>query len=246
MSAREDHPSSSSRGSSSAADSVSIVLPVLGDESSLPGALESYIDGLRELGLQWEILLVPSAGNAGGRAYEKASAVAEGIRVCPAVDGWGAAVRAGLSASTGELLCYSNWRRTSAQSLGEMLSLALRNRTVALRANRRTRDTRVQRIGSLLFNLECRLILQVPAWDINGTPKIFPRSFGRLLELRRNDELIDAEFALVCEREGYPVIEVPVDATLHPGVTAGDTQNYLTALTMYRRVGELRASAVNR
>jgi hypothetical protein len=245
MSARDDNPHPSSRGDS-AQGSVSIVLPVVGEESALPSALEAYVARLRELGVQWEILLVPSASDDGGRAYAEARAVADGIRVCPAVGGWGAAVRAGLSASVGELLCYSNWRRTSAQSLGEMLSLALRNRTVALRANRRTRDTRVQRIGSLLFNLECRLVLQVPAWDINGTPKIFPRSFGRLLELKRDDELIDAEFALVCERAGYPVIEVPVDATMHPGVTARDRQNYLTAMTMYKRVGELRAGAVSR
>src|ERR1039457_6785444 len=116
---------------------------------------------------------------------------------CPPAEGGGAAVRAGLAAGRGDVLCYLNWPRTSASSLAEMLRLALRNPKLVLRANRRTRDTRLQRLGSLLYNLECRLLLQIPVWDVNGTPKVFPRCFDRLLALSSQDELLDAEFACV-------------------------------------------------
>ena len=49
--------------------------------------------------------------------------------------------------------------------------------------------------------------------DVNGTPKVFPRKFARLLDLDREDDLIDAEFVMRCRTEGYPVVDVPVLST---------------------------------
>jgi hypothetical protein len=57
----------------------------------------------------------------------------------------------GLAASVGDVLC--NWRRTPADALTEMLRLALRNQALMLRANRRTRNTRTQRLASGLIFL---------------------------------------------------------------------------------------------
>ena len=218
---------------------ISIVLPVGEPEEALEGVLRSYVEVLAALGRGWEILLVPHGRSGSEASYERLSAIGDGIRVCEPAGGWGAAVRAGLNASAGEVLCYTNWQRTSAAALSEMLDLALRNPDLVLRANRRTRDRRIGRLGSLVFNIECRLLLQIPAWDVNGTPKVFPRAFNRLLELKREDDLFDAEFALVCERAGYPVVEVPIDAALLSLGPSGP--DYRAALRMYLGVARLRA-----
>jgi hypothetical protein len=152
--------------------------------------------------------------------------------------GWGRAVRAGLAAAHGDTLCYANWPRTSPAALSEMLGFAITNPELVFRANRRTRDTRRQRLGSLLFNLECRALLAVTAWDVNGTPKAFSREHAALLDLRQDDDLIDAEFALVCEHEGYPVVEIPIEADLLAGGTS--TLDYVAALRMYAGIMRLR------
>jgi hypothetical protein len=73
-------------------------------------------------------------------------------------------------------------------------------------------------------------------WDVNGTPKVFPRSFDKLMRLRRDDDLIDAEFNATCAREGYPVVEVPILATERQG--GKSTTNYGSAVKMY--AGALR------
>ena len=65
-----------------------------------------------------------------------------------------------------------------------------------LKANRTIRDSFQRRVGSLLFNLECRALFDLPTMDVNGTPKVFPRAFAKLLELARDDDLIDVEFML--------------------------------------------------
>ncbi len=82
-----------------------------------------------------------------------------------------------------------------------------------------------------LYNLECRMLFDSPVWDINGTPKIFPRQFKPLLEFSREDDLIDAEFIALCRKYDYPILEVPVLSTKrHSGKS---TTNYNSALKMY-------------
>jgi hypothetical protein len=217
---------------------ISVVVPLEREQLGLTDVLDGYVAELDALQRSWEMLVVPASATI-DEPSEQWLAGHDRVRVLPACGGWGAAVRAGLAAGRGDVLCYLNWPRTSASSLAEMLRLALRNPKLVLRANRRTRDTRLQRLGSLLYNLECRLLLQIPVWDVNGTPKVFPRCFDRLLALSSQDELLDAEFACVCEQAGYPVIELPIEATLQGGTS--QRTGYGAALKMYLEVPRLRA-----
>jgi hypothetical protein len=221
------------------APAISLIVPVDDPADSFGGVVDSYAGALAGLGKSFEILLVPSAGAA--TASEDAARGRDEVRVCEGGGAWGRAVLAGLRAATGEALCYTNWERTSADVLTTMLRYALRNPDVVFRANRRTRDARVQRIGSLLFNLECRAVLRVTAWDVNGTPKVFSRRHSKLLELTREDGLVDAEFAWACEREGYPVAEIPIEA---PSVLGRRSEaDYPAALRLYAGVLALRRQA---
>src|SRR5262249_40242750 len=102
---------------------------------------------------------------------------------------------------------------------------------VVVKASRKVRDNWHRRLGSLIYNLECRALFDLAVWDINGTPKVFPRSFGRLLELTRNDDLLDAEFAVRCRSEGYPIVDVPVLSTQRHG--GRSTTGYASAFRMY-------------
>jgi hypothetical protein len=210
---------------------VSVVLPVLGEDHALKLITKSYVEVLEQVGCAWEIILVRTPYTPIEHSIAQIGSSRGSIKIVTASDGWGAAVRVGLRASTHGILSYASYARTSAAVLAEMLSFAQRNPELVLRANRRTRDTRIQRLGSLLFNIECRALLGVPAWDVNGTPKVFPRTFDRLLELTRDDDLIDAEFSLICERAGYPVIEIPVDAPLLSGLVS--RRDYRGAMRMY-------------
>ena len=59
----------------------------------------------------------------------------------------------------------------------------------------------------------------------------FRASFDKLLQLTRDDDLIDAEFNLICRRENYPVIEVPIVSFRRHG--GKSTTNYNSALKLY-------------
>ena len=220
---------------------ISIVLPVDDGVAALAGVIDAYGDALRAIGEPFEILLVAEAGSSAASACAALADARDEVRVADGGGAWGRAVRAGLRAATGEVLCYTNWERTPAEALDLMLRYALRNPDVVFRANRRTRDTRLQRLGSLLFNLECRAVLRATAWDVNGTPKVFSRARTKLLELTRDDGLIDAEFAWTCDRESYSVVEIPIEA---PSVLGrSSTPDYAAALRMYTGLLGLRRQA---
>ena len=212
---------------------MSIVLPVHDQGDHLKRIVLGYSDALRSQSIDHEFVLVPNACTDDSVAIaRRLSAELPSVRVVELHEGgWGRAVKAGLAAATGDMLCFTNLARTTAETLVLMALYARVYRGVVLKANRRIRESRRRRVASLLYNIECRALHDLAVWDVNGTPKIFPRSFDALCHLTRDDDLIDLEFNVICRREGYHVIEVPVIAAARHG--GRSTTGYRSALRMY-------------
>jgi glycosyltransferase involved in cell wall biosynthesis len=222
------------------APDFSLVLPVHNQADHIADVLRSFAGVLDRLGRTWEILPVANAcrDDTAEICAEVATELPQ-IRVLQLGEGgWGRAVRAGLATARGETLVYTNSARTTPEILTLMLAYATAHPGVALKANRRVRDSLWRRLGSVIYNLECRALFDLAVWDVNGTPKVFPRSLAKLLELQANDDMIDVEFVATCAREGYPLIEVPVLTTTRRGGTS--TTNYASALRMYAGAVTLR------
>jgi glycosyltransferase involved in cell wall biosynthesis len=224
------------------ADTLSVVLPIHNQADHVGGVVDAYLAALGRVEEGPEVVLVTNACT--DRSPELCAQLAadhSGVRHVDLVEGgWGRAVKAGLAAATGELLCYTNAARTTAEMLVLLVLYARSYPGTVIKANRRLRDNWRRRAGSLLYNLECRMLFGLAVWDVNGTPKVFPRRFDRLLALRRDDDLIDAEFVAVCQQQDYPMLEVPVQATVRHG--GASTTNYGSAVRMYRGAVTLRRS----
>jgi glycosyltransferase involved in cell wall biosynthesis len=223
--------SASSPGSSGSL--ASIVLPVHNQGDHVAAVIREYEASLARLPVPHEILLVVNGSSDSSidvcRSLERALPA---VRVLESAEGgWGRAVLLGLEAARGDLLCYTNLARTRAEDLTLLLLYALVHQDVVVKANRKIRDSLYRRFGSLLYNLECRALFDLSFWDINGTPKVFSRSLGKLLELTRKDDLIDLEFNVICRREGYRVLEVPVFSNVRHG--GRSTTSHASALRLY-------------
>jgi glycosyltransferase involved in cell wall biosynthesis len=220
--------------------SVSLVLPVHNQADHITGVVEGYVNVVRRIGMDVDFILVANACTDNSPAlcrqlahrHERVQAIEQSS------GGWGHAVRAGLASADRELLGYTNCARTSPEILALTLSYARAYPGVVIKANRRVRDSLFRRMGSLLYNLECRALFDLATWDVNGTPKLFPSSFHKLRELRSARDLLDAEVMLVCRQENYPVLEVPLLATTRLG--GRSTTNLRSALRMYRGAAALR------
>ena len=220
---------------------ASIVLPIYNQADHIESVLKEYVSVLARLDFSYELLPVIN-----GPRRDESLAICEALQarfpvirtLCIEQGGWGRAVRAGLAGARGDLLCYANSARTTGRDLLLVLLYASIHPDAVVKANRRIRENWPRRLGSLLYNLECRALFDLPYWDINGTPKAFHRHLTRLTKLTRDDDLIDLEFNVICRQEGYPVIETPIfSTTRHSG---GSTTDLRAAYRLYRGAFQLR------
>ena len=218
---------------------ISIILPVYNQADHIRDIVDGYEAALTRVQNPHETILV--VNNSRDASLKICSELAEqypAVRVVHSEKGgWGLAVKLGLKAGEGDLLCYTNSARTSAEDLILLLLYAIANPDTVVKANRRIRESWQRRLGSLLYNLECRALFDLPYWDINGTPKVFPRKFEHLLHLTRDDDLIDAEFHAICREQDYRALEVPIFSTRRHG--GKSTTSYRSALNMYMGVYRL-------
>jgi glycosyltransferase involved in cell wall biosynthesis len=212
---------------------LSIVLPIHNQADHVRTVVHEYQEALKKIPNPYELILVTN--HCTDHSLEVCEALAgenPNVRVKDSAQGgWGLAVKLGLKEARGDILCYTNLARTSAQDLTLLLLYSIAHTDAIIKTNRKIRDNWRRRMGSLIYNLECRALFDLPYWDINGTPKVFPRHFDKLLRLTRDDDLIDAEFNAICRRENYRVLEIPIFSYRRHG--GGSTTNYRSALKMY-------------
>jgi glycosyltransferase involved in cell wall biosynthesis len=213
---------------------ASVVLPVYNQENHIEALLKDYVASLQPLAFRFELLPVIN-GPRRDHSLEVCRALESKFpcirTLCIDAGGWGRAVRHGLSHAKGDLLCFTNSARTTPRELQLALVYGSIHDDTVIKANRKIRANARRRFGSLVYNLECRALFDLPYWDINGTPKVFPAKLSKLLDLKRDDDLIDLEFNIICRREDYPVIEVPIfSSKRHSGKS---TTSLKSALNMY-------------
>ena len=212
---------------------VSIVLPVYNQAGHVEQVVTACLDALSRTQIRYEMILVVNGDT------DNSLAVCRKIEAgCDAVNtvfsgrvGWGEAVRTGIKVGSGSLMCFSNSARTSPEDLVLMILYAIANPGQVIKANRRKRGSLIRRMGSLFYNLECRFLFDMPYWDINGTPKVFPCAFDKLLRMQRPDDLLDLEFNLICRSEGYPMLEVPIFSTRR--CAGRSTTTFWSAIRLY-------------
>ena len=212
---------------------ISVVLPVHNQGAHIDAIVRGYRDVLQQIGQPYEIVLVLNACT--DNSFEVCEALTRRspeVRVMAHPEpGWGRAVKAGLRAARGDLICYTNCARTSAADLQLLIREGLDRPGTVVKATRRVRDNWKRRLGSAVYNAECRLLFGVNTRDVNATPKVFSRSHTSLLSLTSDDDMLDAEFLLTCRREGFPVVEVPIFSNRRQG--GSSTTGYKSAVRMY-------------
>jgi len=218
----------------------SIILPVFNQADHIRQAVGEYLQALSSVPFSWEMILV--VNGCRDDSWEQCQALAQASPpICAILSrkaGWGRAVRQGLHAASGDFICYTNSARTRPQDLLLLLLYSYANPKTVIKANRKIRESRQRRIGSLLYNIECRSLFDLPYWDINGTPKVFPREFQHLMNLSREDDLIDLEFHILCRRHRYPMLEIPILSSARRG--GRSTTRYASAFRLYWGAFRLR------
>jgi glycosyltransferase involved in cell wall biosynthesis len=211
----------------------SVVLPVYNQADQIGKIVGDFSRALDATGRSYELIMVVNGSR--DDSWERAKREAEACRTlrvfCLEKGGWGKAVKFGLAQAQGEFLCYLNSARTNVADMVRILGYAEINKDVVIKATRIVREKAIRKMGSILYNLEARLVLRLPVWDINGTPKVIPRSIYRTLTLESEDDLIDAEIMAKVINNHVPIMEIPVVSTQR--ISGKSTTKFRSAFRMY-------------
>lgn len=212
---------------------VSIILPVHNHADHITQVVDEYVTALSRIANPVELLLV--VNGCRDNSLEVCNALASkysSVRVIfSQKGGWGLAVRLGLEQARGELLCYTNTARTGAQDLQLLILYAVANPGSVVKAHRHSRESLTRKLGSFLFNFECRALLDLATWDVNATPKVFSREIYEHIQPQLDNDLIDLEVYQKCHQLNVIILEVPIYARTRFG--GKSTTNMRSALRMY-------------
>lgn len=210
----------------------SIILPLYKQVNHAGHLYDTYTQYLDELPDTWELLFIVNGVDDGAVAALNLLNTRANVQVhWLEKGGWGRAVKYGLSIAQGKYLCYTNSARTEIKDLIMILNYAKVNNDNVVKATRIIREKLIRKAGSILYNLECRILYRVPVWDINGTPKVIPRKVYKELNIISDDDLIDAEIIVRCALKNVSIIEIPVISTTR--ISGSSTTNFKSAFKMY-------------
>jgi hypothetical protein len=221
---------------------LSVVLPVRNQAGYIRQVMERYKTAFKNR--PWEIILVPNAcSDDSPRICRQIAKKNRAIRVVenPA-GGWGLSVQTGLKAARGRFLCYANSARTDPALIPALFGLLEKKTQALAKVTRHHRGHLLRGLGSLLYNLECRLLFSLPCGDVNGTPKIFGSRLYHRVKWSEKGDLLDVEFLAQCAKLGVPVLEMPVSGWgRHGGKSstgfASAARMYGGVLGLWRRLG---------
>jgi glycosyltransferase involved in cell wall biosynthesis len=226
---------------------LSVVLPCRNQADHIGQVLAWYAGPLSALGKPYELVVVPNActDDTEGVVRKLAEADPTVRVVVNPQGGWGRSVLAGLAAARGELLCYTNSARTEPEQIPQLLGIydaSAAERVTLAKVRRERRGAPMREIGSFFYNLEGRLLFGLPVGDVNGTPKVFPRSLYERAGLAETGDLIDLEFIAKADRLGARVVEMPVAGFKRHG--GKSSTNLVSAWNMYAGAVRLRLSMI--
>jgi len=210
---------------------LSVILPVHNQADHIVGVIEEYLKVFRKK--NWEIILVPNASRDNSTYIcQKLAKKHKNIRAVEnPLGGWGLSVRKGLENARGRFLCYANSARTDPSQIAELFQKFMEKPDSLAKISRHHRGYFLREMGSLFYNLECRILFGITCQDVNGTPKIFNKKFFERVSLASNGDLLDAEILAWCSRFRITVLELRQGGWSRHG--GKSTTNFKSAVRMY-------------
>jgi hypothetical protein len=209
-----------------ARDTLSIVVPVFNEASSVEAILSSLTT--LELPLDYEIVVVESGSTDGSREIVESFASSGNVRAIfqEEARGKGYAVRAGLAAATGEIVMiqdadfeydFDDYTALLAPIMQRHASFVLGSRTLGLDDWRIRQYTgtpwrgALVNVGQVVFERTFNLLYRQKTTDIHTMFKVFRRECIDGLEFTSDRFNFDIELVCKIVRNGHVPMEVPVN-----------------------------------
>jgi glycosyltransferase involved in cell wall biosynthesis len=227
---------------------LSLVVPCYNEQEIVGSTIADLMTAFGAAGHDLEIVAVDNGSTDRTGDILRELARRSGRVVCHRIEvnqGYGNGLLAGLSLATASwvgITCADG--QVSAPDTVKLYEIAARSGGPKLvKVRRRFRmDGFTRKITSITYNLlTATLFGGLGSIDINGNPKILPRSYLERMNLRSKDWFLDAEIMIKAKRLALPVIEMNIMAQMREGgrsnVRPGTCWEFVLNLLRYRLGG---------
>src|SRR3989338_9256520 len=171
----------------------SIIFPVMNQADHIENVIKTYHRELTKEKYSFELIAVVNCTRdnsfevckKAAKELLNASATFD-VVTCYMLNGcgYGLGILHGLKKARGKYLVYLNCARIHVPDLIRALKHFTFDDSVVVHGVRVQRENEKRRLGSLLYNIFCRVIFRISNRDINGNPNIFSREIYEKLQLK--------------------------------------------------------------
>lgn len=213
---------------------LSLVIPCYNEEEILATTANRLLRAFHEEDIALELILVDN-GSTDGTGDVIDGLIREGKPITkvhvPVNQGYGYGLLQGLAAGTAPWLgtIPADGQVAEADVL-RLFDVAKGGEPRLAKVRRRFRMDGLQRkVVSVVYNVVINVMFGgLGSIDINGSPKLFPRSFYERARLASHDWFLDPEIMIKAKRLGLPVYEMNVLAQARGGGTSNVGANTIT------------------
>lgn len=224
---------------------LSLILPVHNQEGIIEPVFKKILSVLDTLHIQYECILVEN-----GSTDRTKNAVVRLAKKYPhskaltAPIGYGSAVITGLRKAKGMYVCYMpSDGQIDLSVLPPLWRTITSGAWDMVKVRRITRETVGRYVFSWCLSHLVATLFSIPAWDLNGSPRIFSRTKLPRLALSHKDSFIDIEFAVKAYRLNWKIKEFPMHTLPRYGGTSTRSWRtfveFLKNIWLYRTGDEL-------
>ena len=195
---------------------LSIVVPFYNEGANVLTVLEKAVRVLDSSNISYELIAVDNGSvDSTGEFIDRIVASSDRVRKVRVERnrGYGFGIRQGLDCCRGDIVGYMWGDDQISSDVLPLLLQKLRNERLHLCKVVRVVRTEsfVRRFLSFLYNrVVMNAFFMIVSDDINGCPKIMPRTVYKRLRVSSNDWFIDPEILMKCKRKKFKVGEIPV------------------------------------
>jgi glycosyltransferase involved in cell wall biosynthesis len=197
--------------------SISLFFPAWNEEDYVERAVVRALEVLQRLSDDFEIIIVNDAST--DRTQEIAEELARKHRQIRVINHptnlkLGGAMRTGLSASTKDIVVYTDidlpWDLNELERALHLMSYLEADMICAFRFDR-TSEGPKRILYSFVYNTLIRNLFDVQVKDVNFSFKVIHRRVLEAIELKSQGSFIDAELVVKAIRRGFRVFQMGVD-----------------------------------
>lgn len=199
---------------------LSLILPVYTPEAEFIGkVLISILETLDQMKISYECLLVKNGPKAGStKNISEFVNKHKNIRLFASEPGYGAAVIKGLSEAVSKYVLFMPIDgQVDLGDLPTLWRLAKTGKWHLVKVKRIKRENISRLLVSKILAIVAQMMFGISVVDINGSPKIFPQKYVRLLKLKSKHSLVDLELIVKMQMMDWKIKEIPTKTLARVG-----------------------------